>query len=151
MRSPVKRLTTTACAALASLVLLAGCSDSGSDASDQGDDAEGAAAVVEVEVGKEFTWNGFTVADGWKLSASEQTINMEKVQRPFITGKVTNEDDEARFAVFEFAFVSDGTLESTIRCTSDKIPSGNTVDLGCPGFEKVPSTNDRIQVREITR
>lgn len=149
MTSQMKPLTRTACAALAALVLLAGCSDS--DTPDQGEDTEGASAGVEVKVGEEFTWNGFTVADGWELGAAEQTINMEKVQRPYIAGEVTNDADEARFAVFEFAFVSDGTLESTIRCTSNKIPSGDTVDLQCPGFEKVPSVDDLIQVREITR
>ena len=148
----MKTAIKTAGATLAALLLLTGCSDS--DSSDTGDGADQSAdatAGVEVEVGKEFTWNGFTVADGWKLGASEQSINMEDVQRPFITGQVTNDAEEPRFALFEFAFVADGALQSTIRCTSDKIPSGKTVDLACPGFEKVPSANDLIQVREITR
>lgn len=127
------------------LLLAVGCSG---DAAEKPADPS---AAVEVELGQGFTWNDFAVADGWTLGFSGQNINMEEVDRPFITGKVTNESDEARFAVFEFVFVADGKLQSTIRCTSEEIPSGETTGLGCPGFQNVPSVYDLIQVQEITR
>ncbi len=144
MMGPVKTMLRGTSAALL-LLLAVGCSDSGSDRADD------PTAAVEVEVGEEFTWNGFTVADGWKIDSSTQMINMEEQDRPFITGEVTNEGTEPRFALFEFVFVADGTLQSTIRCTSEKIPTGTTTDLGCPGFESVPEGYDLIQVQEVTR
>jgi hypothetical protein len=128
------------------LLLAVGCSD------DSGDETPtDPTAAVKVELGKAFTWNDFSVADGWKIESSKETINMEEVDRPFLSGKVTNEADEARFAVFEFVFVADGKLQSTIRCTSLEIPTGETTDLGCPGFQNPPSGYDLIQVQEITR
>ncbi len=108
-------------------------------------------AAVEVELGKAFTWNEFTVADGWTVEASEQNVDLQAVDRPYIVGEVTNEADEPRFSVFEFIFVADGKLQSTIRCTSEKIPAGETTGLGCPGFQDMPTGYDLIQVREITR
>lgn len=127
------------------LLLAVGCSG------DPKDEAADPKAAVEVELGKAFTWNDFAVADDWSIGSSPQTISMEQVDRPFITGEVTNEGDEPRFALFEFVFVTDGKLQSTIRCTSEKIPTGETTMLGCPGFQDVPQGYDLIQVREITR
>lgn len=127
------------------LLLAVGCSDSSDDKPDD------PTAAVKVEVGKGFTWNDFTVADDWSIESSKQTINMEEVDRPYITGQVTNDAAEPRFAVFEFVFVAGGKLQSTIRCTSDKIPTGESADLGCPGFQDVPTDYDLIQVQEITR
>ena len=133
---------------VAALLLLfaVGCSD---DPKDEG--AADPTAAVEVELGKAFTWNDFAVADDWSIESSQQTINMEQVDRPFIIGEVTNDADEPRFAVFEFVFVADGKLQSTIRCTSEEIPTGETTKLGCPGFQDVPEGYDLIQVQEITR
>ena len=133
---------------VAALLLLfaVGCSDDPKD-----EEAADPTAAVEVELGKAFTWNDFAVADDWSIESSQQTINMEQVDRPFITGEVTNKSDEARFAVFEFVFVTDGKLQSTIRCTSEEIPTGETTELGCPGFQEVPQGYDLIQVQEITR
>ena len=128
------------------LLLAVGCSDD--PKSELADDPT---AAVKVELGKAFTWNDFTVADGWAIESSKESINMEEVDRPFITGEVTNDSDEARFAVFEFVFVADGKLQSTIRCTSLEIPIGETTALGCPGFQDVPQGYDLIQVQEITR
>ena len=139
---------TIARGALAALLLLlaVGCSDDSS-----GDQSDDPTAAVEVEVGKAFTWNDFSVAEDWKLESSQQMINMEELDRPFITGEVTNDSDEARFALFEFVFVADGKLQSTIRCTSEKIPTGQTTELGCPGFQEVPQGYDLIQVQPVTR
>ena len=134
--------------ALAALLLLlaVGCSDDSS-----GEQSDDPTAAVEVEVGKAFTWNDFAVADDWSIESAQQMINMEELDRPVITGEVTNNSDEARFALFEFVFVADGKLQSTIRCTSEKIPTGETTALGCPGFQDVPQGYDLIQVREIKR
>lgn len=135
--------------ALAALLLLlaVGCSDSS--------DPDGTAdptAKVEVKLGEKFTWNDFTVADGWELKSRTESINMEEVQLTGVVGDVANNASEARFAVFEFIFVTDGALQTTIRCTSEEIPPGESQPMECPGFGgAVPESYDLIQVQQITR
>jgi hypothetical protein len=133
--------------ALAALLLLlaVGCSEE----EPQPDDPT---AKVQVELGEEFTWNDFTVSEGWQLETTTQMIEMEEQDQPFITGEVTNNADEARFALFEFVFAGDGELQATIHCTSEEIPAGKAGPLDCPGFgQVVPRGYDLIQVQEITR
>jgi hypothetical protein len=136
--------------ALAALLLLlaVGCSDDPSADATPDDPT----AKVEVELGEEFTWNDFTVSEGWRLETTTQMIEMEEQDQPFITGEVTNNADEARFAVFEFVFAGDRELQATIHCTSEEIPAGKAGPLDCPGFgQVVPRGYDLIQVQEITR
>lgn len=143
-------MTTILRGALAALLLLlaVGCSDA--DSSDT--TAEDPTEKVEVEVGEEFTWNDFTVADGWELTQRTETISMEEVDLTGIAGEVTNDAGEARFAVFEFIFVTDDKLQATIRCTSDEVPAGESRPMECPGFGgAVPPDYDLIQVQQITR
>ncbi len=136
--------------ALAALLLLlaVGCSDD--PASDQADDPT---AKVKVELGKEFAWNNFTVSDGWKLETTEQMIEMEMQDQPFITGEITNDGDESRFAVFEFVFAGDGELQATIKCTSElELAPGEASPMDCPGLgQVVPQGYDLIQVQPVTR
>ena len=138
------------CALAALLLLLAvGCSDDDS-AKDKTDDPT---AKVQVELGKKFTWNDFTVSQGWALETTTQMIEMEEQDQPFITGEVTNNADEARFAVFEFVFAGDGKLQATIHCTSElKLAPGKSSPMDCPGFgQVVPRGYDLIQVQPVTR
>jgi hypothetical protein len=140
---------TTLRGVLAALLLLlaVGCSDSADK--DASDDPK---AKVEVELGKEFTWNGFTVSKGWLLKTQTQVIDLEETEQPYITGEVTNNDGEARFAIFELVFVGDGDLQATIHCSSEKLAKGDTAELLCPGLgQAVPQGYDLIQVQEITR
>ncbi len=116
------------------------------------DAAQDPTAVQKVELGQEFTWNGFTIADGWQLDSEETMIAMEQSIQPVITGEVTNKDTVARFAVFEFVFVAGGQAQATIHCTSDKLVTDESGPLSCPGFGQVmPKGYDTIQVGEITR
>jgi len=144
---PVMMIVRGALAALL-LLLAVGCSDD-EPANDRTDDPT---AKVQVELGQEFTWNDFTVSDGWALETTKQMIEMEEQDQPFVTGEVTNNADEARFAVFEFVFAGDGELQATIHCTSDEIPAGKAGPLDCPGFgQVVPQGYDLIQVQPVTR
>lgn len=137
--------------ALAALLLLlaVGCSDD-DPAADKASDPN---AKVQVELGEEFTWNDFTVSEGWALETTTQMIEMEEQDQPFITGEVTNNADETRFAVFEFVFAGDGELQATIHCTSElELAPGKASPMDCPGFgQVVPKGYDLIQVQEITR
>jgi hypothetical protein len=137
--------------ALAALLLLlaVGCSDD-EPAADKASDPN---AKVQVELGEEFTWNDFTVSEGWALETTTQMIEMEEQDQPFITGEVTNNADETRFAVFEFVFAGDGELQATIHCTSElELAPGKASPLDCPGFgQVVPKGYDLIQVQPVTR
>jgi hypothetical protein len=137
--------------ALAALLLLlaVGCSDDPSADATPDDPT----AKVEVELGEEFTWNDFTVSEGWRLETTTQMIEMEEQDQPFITGEVTNNADEARFAVFEFVFAGDGELQATIHCTSElELGPGEASPMDCPGFgQVVPKGYDLIQVQPVTR
>ena len=136
-------------AAAALLLLLAvGCSDDKSAAATEKD-----ADKVQVELGEEFTWKDFTVSKGWQLETTEQMIEMEMQDQPFITGEVTNDGDETGYAVLEFVFVGDGELQATIHCTSElELAPGDASPIDCPGFgQVVPEGYDLIQVQPITR
>lgn len=130
------------------LVFAVGCSDDSEATEESGPDAK-----VAVELGEEFTWNDFTVTQGWALETTTQMIELEERDQPFITGEVTNDADEARFPLFEFAFVGDGELQTSIRCTSViELEPGEAGPLECPGFGRtVPKGYDLIQVQAITR
>lgn len=149
----MRALTSALRAALAVLLLLlvVGCSDSSDDDGGNDGQAEDSSAKIKVEVGKEFTWNDFTVAQGWELTSRTESISMEDVELTGITGEVTNDADEPRFAVFEFVFVTDDTLQATVRCTSEEVAPDDSQPLECPGFEDVPTDYDLVQVQEITR
>jgi hypothetical protein len=145
---PVKTIVRGLLAALL-LLLAVACSDD-EPATDKADDPT---AKVEVELGKEFTWNNFTVSDGWALETTKQMIEMEEQDQPFITGEVTNDGDVTGFAVFEFVFVGDGKLQTTIHCTSElELAPGEASPMDCPGFgQVVPQGYDLIQVQPVTR
>lgn len=142
---PVKTIVRGILAALM-LLLAVGCSDDEPKTDD-------ATAKVEVELGKEFTWNDFTVSEGWELETTKQMVEMEEQDQPFITGEVTNDGDETRFAVFEVVFVGNGNLQATIHCTSElELAPGKASPIDCPGFgQVVPKGYDLIQVQPVTR
>ena len=110
---------------------------------------------VKVELGKEVTWNDFTVESGWQLSEEQTTIAMEQSTQPVITGDVTNDADKPRFAVFQITFVRDGGRLASLHCTSDapkELKPGASSTFHCPGFGQVfPKDYDTIQVGPITR
>jgi hypothetical protein len=137
--------------ALAALLLLlaVGCSDD-EPAAEKASDPN---AKVQVELGEEFTWNDFTVSEGWALEITKQMVEMKEQDQPFITGEVTNNADETRFAVFEFVFAGDGELQATIHCTSElELGPGEASPMDCPGFgQVVPKGYDLIQVQPVTR
>jgi hypothetical protein len=134
--------------AAAVLLVAVGCADDGA-----ADATEKDADKVQVELGEEFTYKDFTVSDGWRLETTEQMIEMEMQDQPFITGEVTNEGDETGYAVFEFVFVGGGELQATIHCTSElELAPGDASPMDCPGFgQVVPEGYDLIQVQPITR
>ncbi len=130
------------------LLLATGCADDSPSAQERGPEEK-----VAVELGEEFTWNDFTVSDGWALETTTAMIEMEESDQPFITGEVTNEGEVAGYAVFEFVFVGDGELQATIRCTSEReLAPGAASPIDCPGLgQVVPQGYDLIQVQHITR
>ncbi|WP_133241255.1 hypothetical protein [Nocardioides gansuensis] len=139
--------TTTLAAAVApillALPLLAACSE---------DEPADPTAPVEVELGKEFTWNDFTVADGWSLETMNPSAGVESVEMPVIAAEATNGADEPRFVLFEVVFAKEGNRLATIHCTSVSIEPGATEPLDCTGFgQEVPQGQDTIVVQEITR
>ena len=147
MIASVKILLRTALAALL-IVHAAGSSDSGD--SDKAADPD---AKVEVQLGDEFTWNDFTVAKGWKLDTTTAMIEMEESEQPTIDGEITNDGDEARFAIFEMLFVGGGNLQATMICRSDaELAPGDSGSFNCPGLgQVVPKGYDLIQVQKFER
>ena len=96
-------------ALLAPVLALGACSE------DEPADPE---APVDVEVGEEFTWNGFTVPAGWEYDTITETVALEEQTHPLVRAKVVNDGDEARSALFEFVFVAEGEALATVRCNS---------------------------------
>lgn len=106
----------------------------------------------EVRVGEEFTYDDFTVAEGWEVGLTDATIAGEQEKQPVVRARVVNHADEARFALFEVVIASGDQALATVRCSSDKLAAGATGDLFCPGFGQImPSEYDAILVQPITR
>ena len=146
MRSPVTRRARTRIAALllAPVLALGACSE------DEPVDPE---APVDVEVGEEFSWNGFTVPAGWEYDTVTEPVALEEQTHPLVRAKVINEGDEARSALLEFVFVAEGDALATVRCNStEELAPDEEGDLFCPGFgEPVPEGYDQVVVQPVTR
>ena len=78
---------------------------------------------------------------------------MENVQRPCVTGSVTNDADEARFAVFRFIFVADGKLLATVQLHlgGDPARASRRHDLPRARPGAAGRTTSLIQVEEIPK
>ena len=110
-------------------------------------------APLTVEVGKEFTWNGFTVPAGWEYDTITETVALEDQTHPLVRAKVVNDGDEKRSALFEFVFVADGDVLATVKCNStEELAPDQEGDLFCPGFgQPVPEGYDTVVVQPVTR
>ncbi|WP_457205639.1 hypothetical protein [Nocardioides sp. P5_C9_2] len=110
-------------------------------------------APVTVEVGKEFSWNGFTVPSGWEYDTITEQVALEEQTHPLVRAKVVNDGDEARSALFEFVFVAEGDVLATVRCNStEELAADQEGDLFCPGYgQPVPDGYDKVVVQPVTR
>lgn len=105
------------------------------------------------EEGDPLTYGELSVAEGWQIRAVDRTAGIgETTTSPEIRGEVTNEGDEATYALFEIVFAREGEPVSVVKCSSPEIPPGETADLLCPGLgQPVPQGYDQVVTREITR
>jgi hypothetical protein len=137
-------------AALAPLLLvlsggLAACGDDGGSGG-SGSRSDG------IEVGEEFTYDGFTVAEGWKLDKVERDVAMETVQMAEVTGEVTNNGDEARAPIFELVFALEGEEVTSLTCSARKIEPDESTELLCPGLRSTyPEDFDTIVAQPFSR
>jgi hypothetical protein len=131
----------------ATAALAVGCS--GSDDSGEAEDG----TVTINEAGESFTYRDLTVAEGWQIRPIERSAGIgETTTSPEISGEVTNEGDEAAYALFEMVFADGSEPVSTVKCSSSEIPPGETTELLCPGLgQPVPEGYDQIVVQDITR
>lgn len=145
----MRHLTKTAVTAALTTLLLGSLSACGEDDKAAADPD----APQEVQLGEEFSWNGFTVPAGWSIETEQQMMGLDEVTKPLIEGEITNDEAEERFALFEFVFAAEGEPVSTIHCnTFEKLAEGDTTDLQCDGIgQPVPTDYDRIVVQPITR
>ena len=133
-----------AAAGAAACLVLAGCSDDGAGGS--------STDPVEVEVGKEFTWNDFTVEDGWELTTIKRTMGVDEFDSPTATGSIVNNSEEARAPIFEMVLSLEGDEKATLTCSSMKLVEDQSGAFECPGLGAVmPKDYDSITVRELVR
>jgi hypothetical protein len=145
MRSPRTALTRATTLLLVVPVLaLAGCGE---------DEPADPQAPVTVEVGQEFTWNDFTVPDGWEYDTITEQVAMEQQTHPLVRAKVVNDGDEARSALLQLAFVLEGDALATVKCNSTaELAPGEEGDLFCPGFgQPVTEGSDKVVVQPVTK
>ena len=106
----------------------------------------------EVVVGEEFTWNDFTVEDGWKLEGVERSVDMETVTTPEVSGTIVNNAAEERAAIFQLVFSADGDQVAMVNCSAPKMEKGQSMPFLCPGVNTtLPEDYDTITVREFVR
>lgn len=114
--------------------------------------AEGDKNPVEVTVGEAFTWNGFSVADGWTLDQAPMSRGQEQGTMPVIEGEVTNDGEKARFGLLQFTFAQDGKAVATVPCTTGELQPGDSAPMECSGLSSsFPEEYDAVSVSEIKR
>ena len=131
--------------ALACALTLAGCG---------GDEADPSSTdPLRVTVGEEFTWNDFTVEEGWEINTVERTMGLEDpVQSPEITGSLVNNSEEERSALFKVVLSLDGDEKTSVNCSTQKLVQDQSGALLCPGLGAVmPEDYDAVTVMEISR
>ena len=117
-----------------------------------GDDVNTSKDPVEVEVGKAFEWNAFSVDEGWKLGGVQRSVDMEEVTTPEVKGTITNEADETRAAIFEMVFSADGEPVATLSCSAGKMTTDQSMEFICPGLSATrPEDYDAVVVQEFSR
>ena len=117
-----------------------------------GDDVNTSADPVEVEVGKAFEWNGFSVEDGWELNPIKRSVNGNEVTTPEVKGTITNLEDDERAPIFEMVFSSDSEPVATISCSAAKMVADQSQQFLCPGLSAVmPEDYDAVVVQEFVR
>ena len=117
-----------------------------------GDDVNTSKDPVEVEVGKAFEWNAFSVDEGWKLGGVQRSVDMEEVTTPEVKGTITNEADETRAAIFEMVFSTDGEPVATLSCSAGKMTTDQSMEFICPGLSAtMPEDYDAVVVQEFSR
>lgn len=138
------RRVATALLPLALVGVLGGCG---------GDDAEAPSTdPVEVEVGKAFEWNGYSVDDGWKIRAVERSAGVDQVTTPEVSGTITNDLPEERAAIFEMVFSADGEPLATVNCSAARMTEGQSQQFVCPGLgATMPEDYDAVVVQEFVR
>ena len=130
--------------AVVCLTALASCSDDTAAAT--GTDP------VEVEVGKAFEWNGFSVEDGWKVVGIDRAVDMEQVTTPEVSGTIVNTSDEERAAIFQIVFSTDGEPVATVNCSAATMTKDQSMRFICPGLSAtMPADYDAVVVQEFTR
>jgi len=140
----MRRILARALAPLAAaLLLLSGCTGVGD---------EGNETPVVVHEGEEFSFNGWTVADGWTIVSTEAAIDGQAYQQPDLHLTVTNDGDDARPTLFTVYFAENDTLLASINCSSETLDPGESADLVCTGVgEEFPEGYNKIQVERLTR
>jgi hypothetical protein len=117
-----------------------------------GDDVNTSTDPVEVEVGKAFEWNSFSVDDGWELNGIKRSAGVDEVTTPEVKGTITNLSDEERAAIFEMVFSADGEPLATISCTAATMRTDQSQQFVCPGLSAtMPEDYDAVVVQEFTR
>ncbi len=116
------------------------------------DGGEGDTDIHDVTVGESFRYDGFEVADGWKLESYETTYGAEKEDAPRLVGEVTNLGDSARPALFRVIFYSGDTQLAQINCSTDELGPDETGPMRCPGIGQLfPTEYDSALVGPIER
>jgi hypothetical protein len=117
-----------------------------------GDDVSSSKDPVEVEVGKAFEWNSFSVDEGWELGGVQRSVDMEEVTTPEVRGTITNKADEERAAIFEMVFSTDGEPVATLSCSAGKMATDQSMQFICPGLNAtMPEDYDAVVVQEFSR
>ena len=142
----MRRRTARLAAGLATLAcvgVLGGC----------GDDASSGTDPVEVEVGKAFSWNDFSVEDGWTLKGIERSAGIdETVTTPEVRGTIKNTSDEERAALFQMVFSNDGSEVATLSCSAPRMVTDQSQLFICPGLSAtMPDDYDAVVVQEFSR
>ena len=107
---------------------------------------------VEVELGKAFSWDGYTVDAGWSLDGVERSVNGDTVTTPRVTGTITNTADEERAAIFEMVFSADSEPVATISCSAARMVKDQSQQFECPGLSAtMPDDYDAIVVQQYVR
>jgi Protein of unknown function (DUF2510) len=108
------------------------------------DDTPGGPNVaLEIEPGEGFEVAGFEYADGW--SVGPDSAGNAGVQNL----KVTNDRDEADYAIVLIKLLNDNEVLATVTCESPaRLVEDTTVTLECFGTEPMPTAYNKVTIND---
>lgn len=95
----------------------------------------------EIDYGKEFTHDEWTVAGGW-------SVKKDVLGDAEVAAKVTNDAGEARSALLTINFLKGSEVVMSVDCSSPELEAGQSAKLSCLSTDDFAKKYDTVTVQD---